>query len=197
MKMFPLLFMMVVCHHLAVDAQNLEFTRKNKSKVIEAGTFVKIELAGPYQSLCKTCLLNTMTGKLISVSEDSLQIQLVELNKTLDGSVGYQKEKYVIPSSGPLLRLAKNEILSVESKGKNRVHQYHPGETVSNAISSMASVVLFSNAIAENPSASIGIPIIIAYGVSAALSIAFNQPLYKLKPEAQRRPHRKILWDMQ
>ena len=197
MKTFPLLFMMVACHHLFVDAQNLEFTWQDKIKVIESGTFIQIELAGPYQSLCKTCPLNTMTGKLISVSADSLQIQLVESNKTLEGSIGYQKEKYVIPASGPLITLAKNDILSVEAKGKNRVHQYHPMEAVSNALSSVATVVVLANAIAENPSQSIGIPVLITYGVSAALSIAFNQPLYKLRPEAQRRPNRKILWELQ
>lgn len=118
---------------IQINAQDLLLVSGSKTKTIEAGTFIEIELPAQNTEPCEKCSSGGMIGQFVGYENGQVKLKVKTMHEPLseeNSIVGYTSKKYTKKETAPVLSIPKDVILSITQRGKNKLRDNTTGQVI-------------------------------------------------------------------
>ena len=125
MKLYYLLVIFLL-FAFGIQGQDLQISSGGKTKIIKAGTFIRLELPHPNDEPCDKCQRNTITGELLSNVDEKVKLKVEESYEPLlleNKNVGYIFKNYGSKTNQLTLDIPHNIIMSITKMGNKKLNK--------------------------------------------------------------------------
>ena len=185
---------------LPIDAQDIQMTSGNKTKTINAGTFIEVELATPYQQPCKECPLYMVAGKLVSYDDGKLNLLI---QRSREPIVEEKKQTGVLikkfkQEDMHVLSVPREEVLSITQRGKKKFKESTAGQAIGRLIFVLGLANMISSPVAAVEDGETG-KLLLSLGAIEVLTgmvvnAVFDQKTYFTSENSSLKDRRNKIW---
>lgn len=204
MKNVLLLISLSVSIATTIIGQDLLLVSGNKTKTIEAGTFIEIELPAKNTEPCEKCSSSGMIGQFVGYENGQVKVKVKTMHEPLSEEnliVGYTSKKYTKKETAPVMSIPKEVIMSITPKGKKKLKNSTTAQVIGNIFLFFGTGHLSAAAISElNDDNSGGLLLKLGLAeivVGTALGSIFRQKPYITSEKCPQLKENSKVWVIQ